>query len=63
MQFNLYQISSEDTASVFVIKANIVSLLINFDQACVGGSRIEGSNLIKFGFSSLASASSSESHR
>ncbi len=47
MSFNLYQISSEDAASVFVIKADMASLLINFNQARVSGRRVEGSNLIK----------------
>ncbi len=45
MLFNLYQISSEDAASVFVIKAEMASLFINFDQARVEGRRVEGSNL------------------
>ena len=57
MLFNLYQISSEDAASVFVINADIASLLINFDQARVRGRRVEGSNLIKFLVSESASVS------
>ncbi len=47
MSFNLYQISSEDAASVFVISADMASLFINFDQARVSGRREAGSNLIK----------------
>ncbi len=47
MQFNLYQISSEDAAFVLLIKAEIRSLLISFDQARVKGRLVDGSNLIK----------------
>jgi len=44
MPFNLYQISSEDPASVLLKKADMGSLSINFDQAHVSGRSIEGSN-------------------
>jgi hypothetical protein len=59
MLFNLYQISSEDTATILEIKADMASLLFNFDQGCVIGRYVEGSNLIKSCFVLVSSVSAS----